>query len=285
MRGQPFVVSKLDGRGVELLLGAKKTPTRISWECLEGIPGYLAGRGWVAIGGAYDTGARAGTLDRYLKAHINRGTAGWVAALLEEAAIVEIDRTRPARARVRDDFMSGDWPARSPWTGGPRAGTQADPPRSRAPSVPAPEGSVADGQKGAQVVFAVRFRWEEAGEVVLSVDRQLRFPELPREPGVYRLVFQGPPPQHVYVGEAADLRRRMGNYRNPGPTQQTSLRVNGLLIDHLAGGGTGRLSVAFSVEISQGRGRAPADLSNSNLRRLAEHAAIACENAGELHNR
>lgn len=41
-----------------------------------------------------------GTLDGYLKGHVNRLTAGWVAALLEKAGIVTIDGSRPARVQA-----------------------------------------------------------------------------------------------------------------------------------------------------------------------------------------
>jgi hypothetical protein len=37
-----------------------------------------------------------GTLDGYLKHHVKRLTAGWIAALLEKACVVTIDRTPPA---------------------------------------------------------------------------------------------------------------------------------------------------------------------------------------------
>ena len=61
---------------------------------LEGVGTTLAGRGWMTIGGLYDTSAVSGTLDAYLKCFINRATAGWVAALLERAGVVQIDRGR-----------------------------------------------------------------------------------------------------------------------------------------------------------------------------------------------
>ena len=59
------------------------------------------GSGWVPIGGVYDTTAISGTLDAYLKRFIKRVTAGWVAALLERAGVVQIDRGRPSRVRLR----------------------------------------------------------------------------------------------------------------------------------------------------------------------------------------
>lgn len=99
-RRAPFEVSRVDDRGVELLLGRKKAQTRVTWATLEGVRPYLAGRGWVPIGGTYDVSATAGTLDAYLKQHINRATAGWIAALLEHAGVTEVDRGLPARIRL-----------------------------------------------------------------------------------------------------------------------------------------------------------------------------------------
>lgn len=56
------------------------------------------------IGSKYETTADPGTLDGYLKGCIKRATAGWVAAVLESADVVEIDRGRPARVRLNPAF-------------------------------------------------------------------------------------------------------------------------------------------------------------------------------------
>ena len=84
-----------------LLLGEKRARTPIRWSVLEGVGTTLAGGGWMTIGSVYDTRAVSGTLDAYLKRFINRATAGWVAALLEKAGVVQIDRGRPSRVRLR----------------------------------------------------------------------------------------------------------------------------------------------------------------------------------------
>lgn len=96
----PFTVSIIDDRGLVLLLGAKEARTRFSWEAIEGVGTLLATGGWLPIGSAYSTDATAGTLDAYLKKHMHRATAPWIAALLEAAGVAEIDRTRPARIRL-----------------------------------------------------------------------------------------------------------------------------------------------------------------------------------------
>jgi hypothetical protein len=71
----------------------------LSWTCLEGVDSLLARGAWIPIGSKYETTAEAGTLDAYMKGCLKRATAGWVAAVLEHADLVEIDRRPPARVR------------------------------------------------------------------------------------------------------------------------------------------------------------------------------------------
>ncbi len=71
-----FVVDRIDERGVVLLLGKGGWPTRLSWECLEGVAPFLSGRGWIVIGGRYETAGEPGTLDEYLKRCTKTSTAG-----------------------------------------------------------------------------------------------------------------------------------------------------------------------------------------------------------------
>jgi hypothetical protein len=96
-----FVVDQLDAEGLSLLFGPKKTRTLLSWRCLEGVPGYLRGRGWVLVGANRDVNSDYGP-DGYLKRWIKRQTANYVAVVLERAGIVELDRERPAQVRLID---------------------------------------------------------------------------------------------------------------------------------------------------------------------------------------
>jgi hypothetical protein len=105
-QGKPFSVARVDGDGIVLLLGDKEAWTPVSWDCLEGISMFLRARGWVEIGSRYDTSADPATLDGYLKRHLKRATAGWIAAVLERAGVVEVDRGRPARVRLNPGFVS-----------------------------------------------------------------------------------------------------------------------------------------------------------------------------------
>ena len=80
----------------------------------------------------------------------------------------------------------------------------------------------------------------------------------------------------MYIGETDNLRRRLAsNYRSPGPTQQTSLRVNELLCEHLTAGGRVRLAVATAATVPVNGGVEHAlDLRRKAGRLLAESAAL-----------
>jgi hypothetical protein len=94
-------VARYTSDGLVLLLGEKEAWTPLPWRALEEMPGYLRGRGWVVIGSVYSTDSQLGSLDAYLKRFLKRATAGWVAVVLEKASVLEIDRSRPARVKLR----------------------------------------------------------------------------------------------------------------------------------------------------------------------------------------
>ena len=96
-----FVVDQLEAEGLSLLFGPKETRTLLTWRCLEGVPGYLRGQGWVLVGANRDVNGDYG-LDGYLKGCIKRQTANYVAVVLERAGVLELDRERPARVRLTD---------------------------------------------------------------------------------------------------------------------------------------------------------------------------------------
>lgn len=96
-----FVVDRLDGEGMSLLFGPKMTRTLLTWRCLEGVPEYLRGRGWVLVAANRDVNSATG-LDGYFKRWIKRQVANYVAVVLEQAVVVELDRERPARVRLID---------------------------------------------------------------------------------------------------------------------------------------------------------------------------------------
>lgn len=104
-RDQPFRIERMDDEGIVLLLGKQEAWTRLPWSCIDGVVEFLAGRGWVRITGTgYSTQVDATTLDGYLKGWVRRATAGWVAAVLEHAGVVEIDRGRPMRVAADNEW-------------------------------------------------------------------------------------------------------------------------------------------------------------------------------------
>ena len=67
--------------------------------------------------------------------------------------------------------------------------------------------------------------------------------KLPREPGVYAHIVDG---DVYYIGRSLKgFRHRMGHYRKPGPTQSTSIRINGLIKTALKSGKTVETLAAF----------------------------------------
>ena len=118
--------------------------------------------------------------------------------------------------------------------------------------------------------------WLALGAVTLDDGGRLEFPTAARLPAIYRFTIRHPGGKEArYVGEAVDLARRFGNYRNPGPTQPTSLRINAKLKEALAAGA--EISVAAVVGdawIDSGEMRIVADLHSKVVRCLLENAAI-----------
>ncbi len=80
----------------------------------------------------------------------------------------------------------------------------------------------------------------------------------------------------VYIGESDSVLRRLGtNYRNPGSTQQTSLRVNAELRDHLSNSGTVHLELTLDASLqAEGGAVVPLDLQRKAARLLVENLAL-----------
>jgi hypothetical protein len=96
-----FTVTEYTARGIVLLLGEKQARTPLPWRALEQVPDFLRGRGWVPIGSSYSTDGTPGSLDAHLKTFLKTATAGWIAVALEKAGVITVDRTRPARIKLR----------------------------------------------------------------------------------------------------------------------------------------------------------------------------------------
>jgi len=131
------------------------------------------------------------------------------------------------------------------------------------------------------VEVAVRFEWEDRGAVVLDADGRIRFPAVDRSPGLYRFMLARADGREVYIGETVELRRRLQQYRTPGSGQQTNLRMNARMMEHLRQGHPVRLAVVESVAGEVGGRVLALDLGRKEVRTLAESAAlVAAENEG-----
>lgn len=128
-----------------------------------------------------------------------------------------------------------------------------------------------------QVDVRVVLRWRPAGPVVLDHGGKPTFPPQEAVPGLYRLTFTGGQLHRplVHIGESDNLQRRLSsNYRNPGPSQQTSLRVNAKLGEHLASNGQVSLDVATAAKLHLPGRTLDLDLRGKTGRLLAENAAL-----------
>lgn len=103
-QSKPFEVADVNVDGIVLLLGKGQWRTLVPWEALEGIPDLLRGRGWVRTTGTFAASDDATSLSGYVKQFVYRETANWVAVVLESAGVVQLDRTRPVRARLAPGF-------------------------------------------------------------------------------------------------------------------------------------------------------------------------------------
>ncbi len=76
---------------------------------------------------------------------------------------------------------------------------------------------------------AINAHWQRVGFVRLAEKGyQLRMPQpLPTDPGIYRI--EAVDAGEIYVGEGANLFRRLGNYENAGWTPGTFSRTNRLI--------------------------------------------------------
>jgi hypothetical protein len=138
---------------------------------------------------------------------------------------------------------------------------------------------------GAPVDVRVSLQWYDAGTVRLDAGGKLAFGAIERTPGLYRLTLIGGVTgarARVYIGETDNLRRRLsGNYRNPAPSQQTSMRINALLREHLAAGGTVVLAVATAATAWLSGAKQALDLTRRAERLLAENAALVLAQAAD----
>lgn len=138
---------------------------------------------------------------------------------------------------------------------------------------------------GAGIATSLTADWVPSGDVKLSQDGKLAFPDVPKEAGVYRFRLSGEEKSRCYIGESANLRGRFGSYRNPGSTQATNLRLNALMLEHLEAGGAIGLDLITQIgALTQGNFKKERSLSDKAVRRLLEQAAIVADDATEIES-
>ena len=131
--------------------------------------------------------------------------------------------------------------------------------------------------------IALAFEWKMLGNVNLDANGSVAFPSVTSGAGLYRLRLDGVARSQVYIGESVNLRRRFGNYRGPGPTQQTSLRINALLKETIAAGAIIAVDIVTEgVKLTINGVQVSVDLTDKAMRRMIEHAAIVATGGTDI---
>lgn len=124
-------------------------------------------------------------------------------------------------------------------------------------------------------------RWLPIGQLSLDDSNRVRLPTVDATAGLYKFSAYYPDGRLAnYIGESENLRRRFGNYRHPGPTQQTSLRINAWLKKLMSDNGKVLIAIATQVILDG----VEADLSKKAVRRLFENMAITIERADDIES-
>jgi len=138
-----------------------------------------------------------------------------------------------------------------------------------------------DWQEQSELKCSLALLWISKGRLSLDSNNRVVFPSVEAVSGLYRLAARYPDGRLAnYIGESENLRRRFGNYRNPGPTQQTSLRINAWLKELIDQGGDVFIAVAQSADLN---GEA-ANISKKPTRRMFEQMAIVLEHAEDVES-
>jgi len=139
-------------------------------------------------------------------------------------------------------------------------------------------------QQGPDNELTLRYHWLELGSLTLDASSRLKFPRVSFDPGLYRFRVMKDGGHSVYIGETDNLSRRFQNYRTPGPSQATNLRLNKVFVEALQAGNQIFVDVIVnSAWLRSGDAEEHADLSLKSHRRLFEHAAIAQSQAEDVY--
>ena len=132
-----------------------------------------------------------------------------------------------------------------------------------------------DWDKQEEIGCYVEFTFDICGTISLDNEGRLKFPSVESVPGIYRIRIKMRGKESVYIGESDNLKRRFRNYRNPGSTQQTSLRIGGLLTKALEAGA--QISISYASKeafMRKGNKKVSLDFSSKVVRCLLENVAI-----------
>ncbi len=121
----------------------------------------------------------------------------------------------------------------------------------------------------------ISMTWQSLGCVLRDSNDRLRFPSTVHSPAIYCFRVRHDRQERRYIGETDNLARRFQNYRTPGATQATNVRINAIFLEVLRRGAEISASaVTEGAWVDCGSGPRAADLQTQSLRRLLEHAAI-----------
>lgn len=139
----------------------------------------------------------------------------------------------------------------------------------------------ADWDKSRELNCSLRLLWNPKGLLSLDEKERVTFPSADVEPGLYKFSARHPDGRLAnYIGESDNLSRRFGNYRSPGPSQPTNLRINFWIKELLHGGGEISIATAQVALLND----VSADLSRKPVRRMFEQMAIALEHAEDIES-
>jgi len=100
-RKKEFTVGKVYEKGVSVLVGQTETPITIPSSCFEGVPEFLREKGWIRIGVVHDVPFE-GSFESYVQSFTHRTSASsYVVPILETIGIIEVDRKRPSKIRLK----------------------------------------------------------------------------------------------------------------------------------------------------------------------------------------
>src|SRR5437763_13701323 len=120
----------------------------------------------------------------------------------------------------------------------------------------------------------IGLEWQPLGTVSVEADGRAMFQHAPAVPAIYRFRVRHKGTAASYIGETENPSRRFGHYRNPGPTQQTNVRINARFLEVLGAGAEIGVSTVSAAWTDRGNGHEAADLSSRAVRRMIENAAI-----------